>query len=208
METARTQAAATERLGRKVKSLKKLLQEKVTAAEQMVQRELPGKSCYCSLLGSIWAGSAASPCPQPCRSHCRGLLEHGGVGGCPPGEQLLPHGLAMNPGERSALLLFLPETESKRSILGGKTPPLVGSFCTEHPRRAGGCCAGWQGGQRCQTPCGQPGCAPAASSSFNSKLLLPQDGFRSLGLPSPQEPCSSCWGGTRTVFQESFSRIG
>lgn len=45
-QTARAQAAATtERRGRRSWGLKKALREEGTKAEQMAQRELPGKSC-------------------------------------------------------------------------------------------------------------------------------------------------------------------
>ena len=174
-----------------------------------MQRELPWKSCYCSPLGSIWAGSAASPPAHgPSTRHRRGPLRHGGFGGSTPGGQPLPHGLAMNPGERSGPFLCMPATERERSVSGSTTPSLVASFCTKHPQRAGGCCAVWQGGQRCQTPCaasGQPGCACSRSIfMLQLKTTAPAGMILEPGSPRPREPCSSRCGGLDQRFRRAF----
>lgn len=88
----------------------------------MVRRELPGKSCYCSPLGSIWAGSAASlpsyPWPfhsasQGPGSDTRGLEDTPREGSpCPA--------LGREPGGEEDSAPRVPETEGQRKILGAQ----------------------------------------------------------------------------------------
>lgn len=154
--------------------------------------------------------SCLPSCPRPFHSASQGPAQTRGVWRMHPRRPAPAPQAGSEPGreERSA-----PShaRDRARAQHFGRHTTTISSFLLHHPQRARGCCAVWQGGQRCQTPCaasGQPGCACSCSLFIlQLKTTAPAGMILEPGSPQPREPCSSQHGGVaeqhfRRAFQE------
>lgn len=142
--------------------------------------------------------SCLPSCPRPFHLASQGPARTRGVWSIHPGRAAPAPRAGNEPGERSAPLLRVPETERERGISGGATPSLVAPFCTKHPRRAGGCRTVWQGRQRCQHLL----CQHLHPSAQNP--CSPRDDFGARVSPTPRATQQPTWGTGTAFFRSAF----